>query len=57
MEQPGRHGPERRTNLRLRTIIDDLQTGVREIRSAVETLNERVAAISKDLEALKTRRG
>lgn len=59
MEQgsTGWHGPERRTNVRLRAIIAELQAGVRDHRGAIETLTERVADIAKDVESLKKPRG
>ena len=53
---PGSHGEERRTNLRLRAIIDELQAGVRENRGAIEILTGRVTTIANEVDSLKQSR-
>jgi len=50
-------GPDRRTNLRLRAIIDELKAGVREHGTAIETLTDRITTIAADVEVLKRSRG
>ena len=57
MSQPpnGWHGPERRTNLRLRAVIDELQTAVRENRASIDTLTQHVDDIRKEVAGLKGR--
>ena len=56
MEQisSGWEGRERRTNHRLRFLIDELQAGVRANREAISNVADRVAIIERDVEALKT---
>ena len=56
MEQisTGWQGSERRTNHRLRALIDELQAGVRGDREAIETVSDRVTVLERDVEALKT---
>jgi outer membrane murein-binding lipoprotein Lpp len=51
----GWHGPERRTNLRLRAVINELQAAVRENRSAIDALSKQIADLREDLEMLKRR--
>ena len=46
-------GPERRTNLRLRALIDDLRGELRDTRHALEFLRERVSSLSVELEELR----
>jgi len=46
-------GPERRTNLRLRALIDELRGELRDTRHSQEFLRERVAALSVDVEDLR----
>ena len=46
-------GRERRTNHRLRFLIDELQAGVRGNREAVANLADRVIVLEHDVEALK----
>jgi predicted nucleic acid-binding Zn-ribbon protein len=46
-------GPERRTNLRMRALIDDLRAELRDNRAAVEYLREQVHALSVELEELR----
>jgi len=42
-------GPERRTNLRLRRLIDDLQAGVKDNREAIAALTTRVVNLETDV--------
>ena len=44
---------ERRTNLRLRKLIDDLQAADRENQDAIDTLASHVSLLAHELEALK----
>ena len=44
---------ERRTNLRLRKLIDDLQAADRENQDAIDTLASHVSLLAHDVEALK----
>jgi hypothetical protein len=55
MESDGRtwNGQERRTNLRLRALIDEIQAGIRDHQGALETLDARVSALTADLQAIK----
>ena len=46
-------GPERRTNLRLRALIDDLRRELRDTRHALEFLRERVSTLSVEVEDLR----
>ena len=46
-------GPERRTNPRMRALIDELRSGLRDNREAVEFLRERVHTLGVDLEELR----
>jgi hypothetical protein len=46
-------GPERRTSLRLRKLIDDLQAGQREHRVTLDTVLLRLNQLAADVEALK----
>ena len=46
-------GPERRTNVRLRALIDELRSELRDTRHALEFLRERVSTLSIDLEELR----
>ena len=46
-------GPERRTNPRLRALIDDLRGELRDTRHALEFLRERVSALSVELEEVR----
>ena len=48
-------GVERRTNWRLRELINDLQAGVRENRFAIEQVAGRVAELAAEIEAVKRR--
>jgi hypothetical protein len=48
-------GVERRTNWRLRDLINDLQAGVRENRVAIEQVAGRVAELAAEIEAVKRR--
>jgi hypothetical protein len=47
---------ERRKNLRLRKLIDDLQVGVRENREAIDRLTAHVSGLLHDVDALKRER-
>jgi hypothetical protein len=44
---------ERRTSLRLRKLIDDLQAGQREHRATLDTVLLRLNQLAADVEALK----
>ena len=46
-------GPERRTNHRLRALIDELRGELRDTRHALEFVRERVSALSLDVEELR----
>jgi hypothetical protein len=46
-------GPERRTDVRLRALIDELRSELRDTRYAMEFLRERVSTLSVELEELK----
>jgi hypothetical protein len=46
-------GPERRTNHRLRALIDELRGEQRDTRHALEFLRDRVSMLSVDLEELR----
>jgi len=46
-------GPERRSNPRLRALIDDLRAELRDTRHALEFLRERVSTLSVELEELR----
>ena len=45
--------PERRTNHRLRMLIDDLQSQLRDTRHAVEHIRESVAELRLSVEELR----
>ena len=54
MADQGRwQGAERRTNHRLRAIIDELRAELRDTRHALEFLRERVSRLSVDMEELR----
>jgi len=46
-------GPERRTNPRLRALIDELRGELRDTRHSLEFLRERVSTLSVDVEELR----
>jgi hypothetical protein len=46
-------GTERRSNLRLRTLIDELRSELRDTRQSLEFLRERVSSMAVELERLK----
>jgi hypothetical protein len=46
-------GSERRTNLRLRALIDELRGELRDTRHALEFLRERVSTLSVEMEELR----
>lgn len=46
-------GPERRTSLRLRALIDDMQLQLRDTRHALEFLREGVSDLRVDVEELR----
>jgi len=46
-------GPERRTNPRMRMLIDDLRGELRDTREALEYLRQRVSTLGVDLEELR----
>ena len=46
-------GPERRTNLRLRALIDEHRLNLRDARDAIEYLRERIFALTVEVEVLR----
>jgi hypothetical protein len=46
-------GPERRTNLRVREMVDDLQSAVRDNRAAIAALTIRMTNVEADVRELK----
>jgi hypothetical protein len=46
-------GPERRTNLRVREMVDDLQSAVRDNRAAIAALTIRMTNVEADVRDLK----
>jgi hypothetical protein len=52
MEKPERQ-PERRTNHRLRALIDDLQSQLRDTRHALEFVRGSVSELRVDVEELR----
>jgi hypothetical protein len=47
------NGQERRTNLRLRALIDEIQAGIREHQGALASLDIRMTELTAEVQAIK----
>jgi hypothetical protein len=52
-DSPRWQGTDRRTNLRLRAIIDELQAQARVSRAAIQELSDRIDVLTQEVEGLR----